>query len=143
MSYYDCNTTSHIRGGGWGWSNSIKKDICRKGCGLYQPLPLCVKHCPPQQLNQLPSLPEQNTSTLDPFLYIISHHITSHHITSHLTGRSTRAPYFNSTSTHSVSPAALARQRADWPPCSVRSVSMNNICCQCTRTTVSDLINAP
>jgi hypothetical protein len=33
----------------------------------------------PQQLNQLPSLPKQNTSTLDPFLYI----------TSHLTSRST------------------------------------------------------
>jgi hypothetical protein len=46
----------------------------RKPC-----LPLRVKHCPPQQLNQLPSLPKQNTSTLEPFLYV----------TSHLTGRFT------------------------------------------------------
>ena len=51
----------------------------------------------------------------------------------HLTGRSTWVPYFNSTSTHSVSPSKLAQWRADWPYCSVRTVSMNNICCQCTR----------
>jgi hypothetical protein len=53
-------------GGGnmdWRWGNS-------KPC-----LPLRVKHCPPQQLNHLPSLPKQNTSTLDPKPYFDGPHM--------------------------------------------------------------------
>ena len=72
---------------------------------------LCVKHCPSQQL---PSLPNPGSISL-------------YHIRSHLTGRSTWAPYFNSTFTHSVLPASLAYLRADRP--------------RCTRTLIADVIH--